>query len=264
MVYTRLDTPGTPCASGNNVLFKTLEILGDKRYNGHLRGSYFSNDLISSEICAATGLEEGELFCSPRGIGSVLIWRKMQWAANRKVTREEDAAYSFMGIFNVSMSTGYGEGAEHAFMRLVREILNSKLESTSKLEIANWGADANNLQSSLSKFRSSISSSNLIPTGPDAYQHTLPSNIHFYPAPSLITLSYMGLCVPVLLMPSRVDKDGPNNSFSPVGDYSGIIHCQSTWSSENNVYKILDGTLFQNSTSDLDLGVPNFHWRIFP
>ncbi|KAF9479675.1 hypothetical protein BDN70DRAFT_806684, partial [Pholiota conissans] len=49
--------------------------------------------------------------------------RRMQWAASREVTREEDMAYSLMGIFNVSISIAYGEGAERAFRRLLEEIL---------------------------------------------------------------------------------------------------------------------------------------------
>ncbi len=103
----------------------------------------------------------------------------MQWAANRQVTREEDTAYSLMGIFDVSMPTGYGEGAGHAFMHLVREILNSELTSTSKLEIANWGIDGTGWDYPSSKL------SKLIPYGPNVYQHaTLTSSIQFYPAPS--------------------------------------------------------------------------------
>ncbi|KAF9474487.1 hypothetical protein BDN70DRAFT_815594, partial [Pholiota conissans] len=51
------------------------------------------------------------------------ISRKMQWTANRQVTREEDTAYSMMGIFDVSISIAYGEGAQRAFFRLVRQIL---------------------------------------------------------------------------------------------------------------------------------------------
>ncbi len=49
----------------------------------------------------------------------------MQWGSKSNSDREEDTAYSLMGIFNVSMPTGYGEGAEHAFMRLVKEILGA-------------------------------------------------------------------------------------------------------------------------------------------
>ncbi|KJA19370.1 hypothetical protein HYPSUDRAFT_1095940, partial [Hypholoma sublateritium FD-334 SS-4] len=73
----------------------------------------------------ASGLSMEELSSYPH-IGRHPIWRKMQWAANRKVTRGEDTAYSLMGIFDISMPIGYGEGAEHAFLRLVKEILNSK------------------------------------------------------------------------------------------------------------------------------------------
>ncbi len=58
----------------------------------------------------------------------------------------------------------------------------------------------------------------------------------------------MGLCVPVLLMPSHADKSHSNNSFTPMGDYSAIFQPQGN----DEVYKILDSSLFQASTSDLD------------
>ena len=48
--------------------------------------------------------------------------RKMSWAANRKTTRQEDRAYSLLGLFNVHMSLLYGEG-DQAFQRLQRKIL---------------------------------------------------------------------------------------------------------------------------------------------
>lgn len=44
------------------------------------------------------------------------------WAENRKTTREEDWAYSLLGIFDVSMSVIYGEGRAKAVRRLKREI----------------------------------------------------------------------------------------------------------------------------------------------
>ncbi|KAF9472972.1 hypothetical protein BDN70DRAFT_817902, partial [Pholiota conissans] len=49
--------------------------------------------------------------------------RRMQLAASRQVTREEDTAYSLMGIFDVSIATAYGEGGERAFFRLLEAIL---------------------------------------------------------------------------------------------------------------------------------------------
>lgn len=46
----------------------------------------------------------------------------MLWAVNRQTKREEDRAYSLLGIFNVSMPLIYGEGAEKAFERLEEEL----------------------------------------------------------------------------------------------------------------------------------------------
>ncbi|EDN93109.1 hypothetical protein SS1G_08974 [Sclerotinia sclerotiorum 1980 UF-70] len=43
---------------------------------------------------------------------------RMKWAENRISMREEDAAYSLLGIFEVSMSVIYGEGRDNAFRRL--------------------------------------------------------------------------------------------------------------------------------------------------
>ena len=123
---------------------------------------------LLSKLCAATGLSKQELSGSPHHLHSATIWRKMQWAANRKVTREEDTVYSLMGIFDVSMPTGYGEGAEHAFMRLVKEILSSKLTTASKLEIANWSSFFTHGPAE-SSLHSDISSSVLIPSSPRAY-----------------------------------------------------------------------------------------------
>ncbi|KAF9476768.1 hypothetical protein BDN70DRAFT_764781, partial [Pholiota conissans] len=76
---------------------------------------------IQRQIRKATEITEDELL-SP---SSVPISRKMQWAAKRQVTRCEDIAYSLMGIFGINMSIAYGEGAQAAFTRLVKEILSS-------------------------------------------------------------------------------------------------------------------------------------------
>jgi hypothetical protein len=48
---------------------------------------------------------------------------RMSWAEKRYTTREEDKAYSLLGIFDISMSTIYGEGRERALGRLDRAIL---------------------------------------------------------------------------------------------------------------------------------------------
>ncbi|KAF2802651.1 HET-domain-containing protein [Mytilinidion resinicola] len=47
---------------------------------------------------------------------------RMSWAARRETKREEDAAYSLLGIFNIHMPLIYGEGQKKAFIRLRKEI----------------------------------------------------------------------------------------------------------------------------------------------
>ena len=46
---------------------------------------------------------------------------RISWAQIRETKREEDKAYSLLGIFDISMSAIYGEGKEKAFRRLNRE-----------------------------------------------------------------------------------------------------------------------------------------------
>jgi hypothetical protein len=87
------------------------------------------NDLIS-EI---TGIEirylNGEnRFCDAS------IAEKMSWAALRQTTREEDIAYSLLGIFNVNMPLLYGEKAR-AFHRLQEAIISSSHDQS----IFAWG-----------------------------------------------------------------------------------------------------------------------------
>jgi hypothetical protein len=47
---------------------------------------------------------------------------KLSWMANRSTTREEDMAYSLLGLFDINMPLLYGEGSK-AFRRLQEEIL---------------------------------------------------------------------------------------------------------------------------------------------
>lgn len=47
---------------------------------------------------------------------------RMLWAGRRETKREEDAAYSLLGIFDVHMPLLYGEGVDQAFGRLKKEI----------------------------------------------------------------------------------------------------------------------------------------------
>ncbi|KAI0803749.1 HET-domain-containing protein [Xylaria sp. FL0064] len=50
------------------------------------------------------------------------VAQRMSWAAGRQTTREEDIAYSLLGIFDINMPLLYGEGM-NAFTRLQEEII---------------------------------------------------------------------------------------------------------------------------------------------
>ncbi|KAH8879042.1 HET-domain-containing protein [Thozetella sp. PMI_491] len=50
------------------------------------------------------------------------VAQRMSWAAGRKTTRREDAAYCLLGIFGINMPLLYGEG-DKAFFRLQEEIM---------------------------------------------------------------------------------------------------------------------------------------------
>lgn len=54
---------------------------------------------------------------------------RMSWAAGRQTTREEDRAYSLLGIFDINMHTIYGEGPK-AFQRLQEEIMKHYADTT--------------------------------------------------------------------------------------------------------------------------------------
>lgn len=75
---------------------------------------------LMSDISAITGIPVLDLrHFSP---GPNEIRKKMAWASRRSTTRIEDAAYSLIGIFDVSMLTAYGEG-EWAFHRLMEVLM---------------------------------------------------------------------------------------------------------------------------------------------
>lgn len=82
-----------------------------------------SSDLIT-EI---TGIDTFILEGGP--LAEVSIGRRMSWAVNRETSREEDVAYSLMGLFDINMPLIYGEG-QKAFIRLQEEILRQSDDHT--------------------------------------------------------------------------------------------------------------------------------------
>ncbi|KAK2598438.1 hypothetical protein N8I77_011854 [Diaporthe amygdali] len=58
------------------------------------------------------------------------IAEKISWAARRRTTREEDLAYSLLGLFGVHLPPIYGEGGSNAFRRLQEQIMRVSTDHT--------------------------------------------------------------------------------------------------------------------------------------
>lgn len=76
---------------------------------------------LSSHISTITGIDVDYLK-DPDRIQEASVAERMRWASQRQTTREEDIAYSLLGIFDVNMPLLYGEGPK-AFLRLQSEII---------------------------------------------------------------------------------------------------------------------------------------------
>ncbi|RYP17697.1 hypothetical protein DL765_004375 [Monosporascus sp. GIB2] len=82
------------------------------------RKNHLLSEITGIPIEAITGNING--FCAAARLG---------WAAERKTTRVEDAAYSLLGLLDVNMPLLYGEGPK-AFKRLQEEILKTRYDDS--------------------------------------------------------------------------------------------------------------------------------------
>lgn len=80
-----------------------------------------SKDILADVVEEISGVDCAVIFRNT-SVHEVSVARRMSWASRRQTTREEDRAYSLMGIFGVNMPTIYGERGR-AFIRLQEEIL---------------------------------------------------------------------------------------------------------------------------------------------
>jgi hypothetical protein len=80
-------------------------------------------DSMVQEIHEITGISAQAL--RGKSLSRFSIDERMSWAAARETKREEDAAYSLLGIFNIHMPLLYGEGHKKALIRLRKEIEES-------------------------------------------------------------------------------------------------------------------------------------------
>jgi len=84
---------------------------------------------IGSLITQITGIRS-DVLRDRNTLSKLCIAERMSWQSRRQTTREEDIAYSLMGIFSVNMPILYGEGARRAFRRLQDEIMKSSFDYT--------------------------------------------------------------------------------------------------------------------------------------
>lgn len=90
-----------------------------------------------SLIARSTGIDSFVLQDSSM-LSSVLVARRMSWAAKRNTTRAEDMAYCLLGIFDINMPMLYGEGGHKAFLRLQEEIAKQTVD----LSLFAWRAES--------------------------------------------------------------------------------------------------------------------------
>jgi hypothetical protein len=100
---------------------KDWELLSDK-------------ELLERHICEITRIPSKALRGGP--LAEFSVTERMSWLETRQTTREEDMAYSLLGIFDVNMPLIYGEGREKAFKRL-REEIDKSLKGKSVAFVAN-------------------------------------------------------------------------------------------------------------------------------
>jgi hypothetical protein len=96
-----------------------------------------------------------------RDVREYSVAAKMSWAARRITTREEDMAYSLLGLFDVNMPLLYGEGRS-AFIRLQEEIMKQSDDQS----LFAWNVATTSALSTIS------SSFGLLATSPSQFENS--------------------------------------------------------------------------------------------
>ena len=87
---------------------------------GELLGNKAS---LERHICEVTGIPAKALRGIP--LSDFSVAERLSWAASRETFRQEDKAYSLLGMFGIYLPLIYGEGKENAFIRLKKKIQKS-------------------------------------------------------------------------------------------------------------------------------------------
>jgi hypothetical protein len=81
---------------------------------------------LGQQIAEATGIPSQALHAP--SVKDFEVTERIGWAKTRQTRREEDEAYSLLGLLDVQLPLIYGEGRRSAFKRLHRELRESEAE----------------------------------------------------------------------------------------------------------------------------------------
>ena len=106
-----------------NVMQTVQELVAPKTVefftkDGHLIGTKDSLNALLSDITSIPV----DALVGRRLLDQFGVQERLSWAAGRRTKREEDSAYSLLGLFGIFMPPIYGEGKEHALKRLHKTI----------------------------------------------------------------------------------------------------------------------------------------------
>ncbi|KAF2105851.1 heterokaryon incompatibility protein-domain-containing protein [Lophiotrema nucula] len=100
---------------------------------------------LAADLAKATGIDVRALD-GTKPLHEFPVAVRMSWAAHRETRRNEDRAYSLLGIFDISMPMLYGEGS-NAFQRLQAEIITHSTD----MSIFAWRTASNSQKWNLEK-----------------------------------------------------------------------------------------------------------------
>lgn len=104
-------------------LTKDWQVVGHKGVGtGHgSRASLSMGRCLTPLVARIAGIPEAVLN-DPRQIEAFSKEERLKWVHSRSTTREEDMTYCLVGIFDAAIGANYGEGAQRARRRLLKEI----------------------------------------------------------------------------------------------------------------------------------------------
>ncbi|KAI6023731.1 hypothetical protein BKA83DRAFT_4263086 [Pisolithus microcarpus] len=110
-------------------------------YKNLMGPNHKTNAVVMEELEKATGIESR--FLTDFSPGTDDARSRLRWASWRHTTRDEDIAYSLLGIFDLHLPVMYGESAEKALGRLLVEIISL----SGDVSVLDWVGEASPLHS---------------------------------------------------------------------------------------------------------------------